>query len=191
MALSEHIHTDNFILEKIFSKDHSFAYLFSEIVLLVFGVFSIIHGACLVGILPKNIRSFVERKALQYAVYFTLGITTTLFYVLVLYTKFPIPKNDWNRPTYKLCLWFIGVFFIAVPITWELCMFIWPFLRYLSEETTILVITCILLGSVLLLTLCYFLIFKKNKDVGHKENHQTLQNVSEPPGALPQESFSQ
>lgn len=103
-----------------------------EIVLALFGLFSIAHGLALMGYLPHTAINVFESKWFQYMVYTTFGIALMVFYSLVLYTDLPIPKRQESRKLYWTYAYIGGLSFLIVPILWEAFIRLSPYMSQLS-----------------------------------------------------------
>lgn len=149
----------------LFSKDTTFAFKFSKYILLSFAIFSLVHGLSLIHALPHSFEEVVDNIYFQYLVSIAFGVSTTIFYILVLYTDLPISKDKTNYATYKICLWSIGIPFLLFPVVWELIKLTIPFFRRLSEENTSLVTTMLLIGIVIVATILIIIMMhiRKNK----------------------------
>jgi len=105
-----------------------------EYALMVFGVYTIIHGLALVGILPAGVDDFLDTKYVQYTIYMALGVPLTIFYALVLYTNLPISKDMRFKAYYEWLGLGGGLFFVSIPILWELLEWALPVFRHMSTE---------------------------------------------------------
>lgn len=143
----------------IFGKDTTLAFKFSEYVLLIFGIYSVMHGLGLLHVLPTIIEEFLDDLRVQYFVSFALGIPTTIFYVLVLYTNVPIEKDETNFGTYKVCLWGIGVSFLLFPILWELAKMLLPYLASMDKETAMMFMMMLMIGIMIIVTVIIMILF--------------------------------
>lgn len=97
-------------------KEDTFADLFLIILLLIFGIYSLIHGIAMIihntafGKAIDNINTFA-------ILYIIFGILMIELYAIIVYTKIPIPKNENKMEKYKL----VGIgggilFFLALII---------------------------------------------------------------------------
>jgi len=95
------------------NNDTSFAGIFSELGLILFGVYSLFHGAAILNWLTPTLNIIFEAKITLYYIYSLFAITFIGFYSLVLFTKLPIDKNYKYIGNYWLNI-AAGVFFIIV-----------------------------------------------------------------------------
>lgn len=97
-------------------KEDTFADLFLIILLLIFGIYSLIHGIAMIihntafGKAIDNINTFA-------ILYIIFGVLMIELYAIVVYTNIPIPKNENKMEKYKL----VGIgggilFFLALII---------------------------------------------------------------------------
>jgi hypothetical protein len=108
-------------LKFITSADYTFASKMVSLSLLFFGIYTLIHGLDILGVFNANTHEILETYFLgkiplfiQFSIY---SVVITVFYVLVVYTDFPIQKDPNNMFFYivgGLCL---GLsFIISLPI---------------------------------------------------------------------------
>lgn len=112
------------------TNDHTLAGQFVEVVILAFALFTILHGLCILNVIP--FRDTIESREVQYSVFLFLGLLTIIFYSCVLYSTLPIEKDKTNYYTYKVNIFLVGVSFCVVPFIIE---FITPILHTLSRES--------------------------------------------------------
>jgi len=114
--------------------DKTIAGRFYEYILLLFGIYTIIHGFAILEIFPSKYNKFIERKQVLYTVFEFFGIVLTVFYSLVVYTDLPISKEKEKYNDYKLFGLTTGLLFIVSPLLWEAFEYISPVFRSLSTE---------------------------------------------------------
>lgn len=141
----------------IITGDHTTAGRAIEWVLVVFAVFSMVHGMALMGAFPDSIDCFIESHAFQYAFYGFLGIFMVVFYSLVLYTNLPISKNPKNYNMYWIYGYLIGASFLIVPILWELSTIFMPALGTMPAAEQLMYMTLIFFVLFLLALYAYYL----------------------------------
>lgn len=126
-------------------KDRTVAGFMYEIVFGVFAVFTVLYALALYESVMKrpkapHLFAWLLIPHLETIFMVVLGVFLVVFYLLVLYTNLPIPKN----PNYKLVYWYMGVggglSFIVFPLLYELIAYIFPTLQKLSRPTKALII---------------------------------------------------
>lgn len=127
--------------------DHTLAGKGGEIVLAAFGVFSIVHGLALMGMLPGGVAALIETKWFQYMSYTVFGIVLVVFYSLVLYTNLPIPKQEENRKLYWTYGYIGGASFLLIPVIWEASIRFIPYLSGMSRRKQLAMITALFLAT--------------------------------------------
>jgi len=121
-----------------------------EIVLMAFGVFTIIHGLLIFGFFPSWFVIGFEQKIVQYGVFFVLGAIMTIFYCLVLYTSLPIDKKTEDNDHYFTLGLIGGIGFLLSPVIWELIEYSSPYFKQLSlEKQNLLIIATIVIITVI------------------------------------------
>lgn len=99
LALSANVKPHWF--KQLTGSDDSTAGRVLETVLVVFGLFSLIHGMALLNLfLPFT--AFAENHAVQYTIYVTIGVLFTLFYWLIVYRSLPVSKAANSSARYIL-----------------------------------------------------------------------------------------
>lgn len=116
-----------------------------EIVLGVFGVFTMVHGLALMGFLPVLMTRILESKTFQYTIYIVFGAALVIFYSLVLYSQVPIPKKEENRKLYWTYGYIGGASFLLIPILWESFARLLPIFQHMSLRGQLATITLTLL----------------------------------------------
>jgi len=105
-----------------------------EYILLVFGLFTFFNGMSLLRLLPELLISFFEYKWTEYVVFAILGITSVIFYSLVLFSKVKIPKHEDQTMYYKFYGLGGGIFFLLTPFIFEGFSHALPLFNNLSME---------------------------------------------------------
>ncbi len=103
----------------ILNTDNTISGRLIDVVLAVFGVFTIIHSLHLFRLkgLPSWIHFLAESEEFNYNVHLLIGTVLFFFYILVAYMDIGIPKSDDATLTYKIGGVAGGLaFWIAVPI---------------------------------------------------------------------------
>jgi hypothetical protein len=104
-------------ISSIISFDETFAAKMIEYILILFGVFSLLHGLDKFHLLSKNIHHKLHKRITIYIINAFIGLVLTIFYTLVVYTNLPIEKNIKEINRYK----FIGIitglsFLMMIPL---------------------------------------------------------------------------
>jgi hypothetical protein len=133
-------------LNLLFTGDRTVAGRVVEWVLVVFAVFSIVHGMALLSAFPRSVDAFIESHVFQYTFYTLCGIVLVIFYTLVLYTDLPIPKTPDNRNIYWTYGYLFGGSFIIVPVVWELARHVFPLVSALSLRHNLMLVTTIFIA---------------------------------------------
>jgi hypothetical protein len=139
-----------------------------ELIFVVFALFSIVHGCALMKLFPKPLNTLIESRLFQYSFYIGLGVTTMLFYTLVLYTNVPIQKDPENNDMYWIYGYIIGVSFICVPIVWELLSVKFPDIFKMSVYQHFVMMTCIFFVFFFIANIVYYVMEVRKK----KRNRQ-------------------
>jgi hypothetical protein len=142
-------------------KDMTISGRMVEWLLMLFGVYTILYGAAVLGWLPHSFLLFLEQKRVEYTVFIVIGLVLVIFYALVLYSNLPIPKDERHRKTY---LWFGiggGISFLIMPVIWEALAYASPALNRMPYETRSLVILGGSIFALFLAWLTYLLIKQK------------------------------
>ena len=139
------------------SEDKTFAGRMYEYILILFGIYTIIHGLAMLHVFPIKFHDFIELKETQYTIFISIGLVLTIFYLLVLYTNVPINKNlEKNRDHYKLLGLGGGISFLIMPVIWEFIEYIYPtFMKLSKEEQSVFI-----LGSVIILAIVIELVYE-------------------------------
>jgi len=90
-----------------------------EYIFIIFGLFTFFNGMSLIRLLPKTLIKFFEYKWTEYTVFITLGLLSTIFYSLVLFTKTKIPKREDQTTYYKFYGLGGGIFLLLTPFILE------------------------------------------------------------------------
>lgn len=73
-----------------------------DLILFIFGVYSILHGLRLMEHLHPSHAEILNNVHVTVAIYTGIGIFMLVFYSLVLYSNVPISKEDNERTTYEM-----------------------------------------------------------------------------------------
>lgn len=65
-----------------------------DIALLVFGLYTLIHGLYMIRILPQRVKETILTRKMLYWLNGGLGVILTIYFILILYTNTPLPKNE-------------------------------------------------------------------------------------------------
>lgn len=114
------------LINSIITGDRSDAGHGIEYVLLVFGIFSVFHGLAMLNGLPVSMSDFVLSRSFQFTFYILCGTFMIIFYSLVLYTNVQISKKPENYDVYWIYAFLVGPSFLAVPVIWQLSLFLIP-----------------------------------------------------------------
>jgi hypothetical protein len=107
----------NPVLHWFISFDESFAGKFVEIVIAVFGVFTIIHGLNMIVPMPAWIQRALFSQSSIYFVHSLFGALLVVFYGLVIFSNVNIPKDMTYRDEYIIKGFCSGlVFLVTIPI---------------------------------------------------------------------------
>lgn len=145
------------------SGDPTLAGEMYEYVLLVFAVFSIIHGLALLGFFSERVHNIIESKNTQYPMYIALGLWLIIFYGLVLYTNLPIEKDPKYMHNYKIYCYLGGLSFLLVPPLWSVVERVFPSLAYMKEDTQLMYMTLIMLAAIFVVFLAYIVTKRLHK----------------------------
>ena len=108
-------------LKYFMSPDKSTAAVIYEVIITIFGIYSIIHGLYYMKIITnKDIISIIEGKKMTFLIYFTFGIFLTLFFTYIAYfpehsKKFIDSDQNYNS-TYKFAGITTGLIFLITLI---------------------------------------------------------------------------
>lgn len=139
-------------------NDSSFAGVYAEIILVLFGIYSLLHGAVILGLTRGRLARLYYHPSFFAGVNFAFAAALILFYSLVLFTRAPIQQSDAYRGHYWLLL-ATGVAFLAVPVG----LLWWQAVKEggLMFSVSTLALVVLLLVTILLLRIAFR--FKKNK----------------------------
>ena len=126
-----------------------------EYVLLVFAVFSVIHGLALLGAFSKPLHDLLEKKSFQYPFYTVLGLWLIIFYVMVIYTDLPIPKDPNKMRNYKIYCYFGGLSFLLVPVIWEAIERSYPSIDRMAQDKQLMYMTLLMLAALFVIFIVY------------------------------------
>lgn len=165
---------DTPILNSIITGDRTDAGHGIEYVLLIFGIFSIFHGLAMLGSLPASACDFILSRRFQFTFYFALGAFMMIFYSMILYTNVAISKKPENTDIYWIYAFLVGPSFLAVPVIWQLYLFIAHMLSQLSFGMQLFFI--IIMMCVVIFTLLYMLWIYNI----HMDRYQAARKVDHP-----------
>lgn len=148
------------IVNLFVSGDNTLAGEMYEYVLLVFAIFSIVHGLALMGVFSEKFHSRLESKEFQYPFYIILGLWLMVFYFLVIYTNVPISKDPSKMYNYRLYGYLGGLSFLLVPVIWQIIERFNPYLSQMREDTQLMYMTIMMLGALLGIFILYIVIKK-------------------------------
>jgi len=146
------------------SEDKTLAGTMYEYILILFGVYTIVHGFAMLHLFSQSFHDFIELKQTQYSIFIIIGLVLTIFYLLVLYTKLPISKDlEKYKDHYKLLGLGAGISFLIMPVLWEFIEYTYPAFMKLSKEEQ----SAFIIGSVILLAIIIELIYSyiKRKNI--------------------------
>lgn len=87
---------------KLIRDDPTIAGLVFDLVLTVFGLYSVLHGLALIEALPKWLSIALASNPVVYTIYALFGIVMTCFFSLIVFTKLPISKTPIDILTYEV-----------------------------------------------------------------------------------------
>jgi hypothetical protein len=82
--------------------DSSFPGLILDIVLFLFGAYSLVQGLVYLDIMPQSFAKFWSDPMLAYVFNNVLGLILVVMFTLILYTNIPIKKSEQQYYTYKM-----------------------------------------------------------------------------------------
>lgn len=115
-------------------KDRTAAGMIYEYIFLLFGLYTILHGATMLGWVPHWMVLLFGSKLAHYLFFICIGLFMVIFYSLVVYTNLPIPKTKENIHEYKLFGIIGGLSFLIMPVIWEFLSAFVPAFRKMSLE---------------------------------------------------------
>jgi hypothetical protein len=95
------------------NNDTSFAGFYSEVSLIIFGLYSLVHGAAILHWFPPMINALFETQISLIYFYTLFAIAFIGFYSLVLFTSLPISQDPKYMGNYWLNI-AAGIFFLVV-----------------------------------------------------------------------------
>jgi len=123
------VSTAVFVLPEKYSKyipflkhDKSPAGIAIDVVLFVFGIYTILHGLAILGLLFASWILILDNIITVYVLYTLLGIFMLTFFILIVYTNAPIPSDPKNMLTYEIVGVGGGILFlqtVAALVMWE------------------------------------------------------------------------
>jgi hypothetical protein len=137
------------VLSLLAKEDHTISATMYEKVFILFGIYTILFGLTMYYLTPAPVSKVLEYKFTELFYMMTLGGFLTIFYLLVIYTDLPIPKEEESMGTYKLMGLGGGLSFIILPIIWESIIHFVP----IFHQMTYYMKSCVLLVSVIIITL--------------------------------------
>lgn len=109
----------NSVLRLFVETDTTTAGKFAEVVLVLFGLYSLAHGAALLGLASQRVTAFFEHPHMYTLIYGGFAALLLGFYSLVLFTDVGIEKDPSGTGHYWLA-WASGLTFLLVPLTYAL-----------------------------------------------------------------------
>jgi hypothetical protein len=97
---------DNRYLKYIITQDTTLAAKIIEISLLIFGVYSLVTALHMLGYIHVPL---ITSRTFIYSFYTLVGLVLIAFYYIVLYTEFPVSKNEDEMLKYRI-IGFVGGF---------------------------------------------------------------------------------
>lgn len=125
------------------NNDKSFAGLYSEIALILFGLYSLFHGAAILHWFPPMINTLFETQISLIYFYSMFAIAYIGFYSLVLFSDLPIQRNQKYIGNYWLNI-AAGIFFLVIINS----IFIWH--EILNSTPSYIYLGCLILLFILL-----------------------------------------
>ena len=101
------------IIKYIISGDSTMSGKMFDVALMLFGLFSVVHGLHFIDILPRPMH-FMMYNGFTYGVYAMLGMFLTIYFLLVLFTNVHIPKDDVYRERYMVEGLGSGIMFLNI-----------------------------------------------------------------------------
>ena len=113
----ENIRKSHKVVQYAISDDETLAGKAFDIALMVFGMYTILHGLHLLRLIPEHVGEFILSRNVVLSLHMTLGTALIVFYTLVIYTNVNIAKQDSHMNRYKIEGIVSGLMFlIVVPI---------------------------------------------------------------------------
>jgi hypothetical protein len=150
-----------------------------DIALMVFGVYTIIHGTDLIGRLPKPWADAILTRYNLYALHAIIGMYLLVFYSLVLFTNFPIPKKPDHTDRYLIegmlsaCL-----FLIMIPILYAIHTINDNGFSAALYQQWYMMLLCLLSICALLAIMVMILLYIKRKRNVHQASHTRLSDFT-------------
>jgi hypothetical protein len=143
------------VFRKIMGTDSTFAAKVLEFVLVLFGIYSLLHGLDRFNVFPENFHSRLHARKTTHSVNASIGLILTIFYSLVVYTNLPIQKNNSEMSRYKHIGIITGLsFLIMVPLTLIYHAYVDHGFKFLlRDQVCILSAVCI----AIIIHLCYLI----------------------------------
>lgn len=164
------------LLNLFLHKDHTVAGYMYEIVFGIFAIFTILYGFALLYSTNKQ-KSFLNvflTPHLETYLMVLLGAFLVIFYILVIKTSLPIPKD----PNYMKVYWYMGVggglSFIVFPLLFEIVVYMFPMLSKLSlaMKALIILIAVVLIAIIFGILISKF--YKPYQEVKEEADSKTL-----------------
>ena len=102
------------ILGFFISDDLTLAGKVFDIALMIFGIYTIIHGLDMIHVLPENISEFVMKRHIMYYLNGIMGTCLIIFYSLVIFTNVKIPKMEDHKDRYMIEGLCSGIMFVLM-----------------------------------------------------------------------------
>jgi hypothetical protein len=103
------------VLSLMIEDDKTFAGVYTEVILILFGMYSFLHGASILGITRGRFASIFDHPSFFAVVNFAFAAALIAFYSIVLFTDVPIQKDRQYLGHYWIAL-ATGVAFLAMPV---------------------------------------------------------------------------
>lgn len=144
-------YTEGNMLSYLITKDETVSGLVFEIVIAIFGVFTIVHGIDVLYGVPKYLHNIFLSSRSLYIVHGILGMVLVVFYSLVVFTKLPIPKTPEFRTQYVIKGICTGLaFLLTIPIIYMYRKYIDSSDFELSDDIRIALFSTTILTLILL-----------------------------------------
>jgi hypothetical protein len=142
------------LTKNIYVKDDTLAGLILEYIYIIFGLYTFLHGLGYLQLLTAGPAAFINSNQTAYLLYGILGVFSTLFYYLVVYTNVDISKDDGETNRYKLAGIFGGLLFlITIPLLLLYQQFTDNKLSAKDSITQMSMLSIIVIGSLMYLIL--------------------------------------
>jgi len=134
----------------ISSRDSTISGLMFEIIICIFGIFTLCHGLSYFFDFPEHLEYYLFSHDSVYMVHLILGLVLIVFYTLVVYTNVKIPKEPAEKNTYIIKGICTGIVFIlTIPL-------FYIYHNYYSTDYSLFIITMLTI-IILFVVLSYFI----------------------------------